>query len=170
MRKKKTLFEEMMTKLQENIIPSLISDMKEIGMSYTHTNITPQHSLCFFSHLEIRFPFDVDTLLKINNVPVVVFNIKFDGQISICSNVVTGQNGLAILQNEIIIFDDFNKMFNKVRYENIFLFHLSKELTGRAKQFREEVTIIKTLLNEMDIIHPKITREVLFEKKEKVKK
>ena len=169
MARKKTIFEEMIFRLQENVIPSIILSLKELGMQHCHILINPQHSLCFFHHLRMNFPFNEEHTHTIqdekgNDIPVIIFNIRFDGQISVAENINTGNNGLITLINNFILFDDFSKMFDGIKYENTFLFHLSKELTGRAIQLQEDIKIVRTLLNEMNKVNLTITREVLVEK------
>ncbi len=173
MSKKITLFQEMFMVLRENVIPSIMSSLQEMGMLYSHIHINPQQSLCFFNHLSLEFPFqNLQTIKddKGNNIQILIFNIRSDGQISICENLNFGLAGTVELINEVVLFEDFNKMFDGVVYENAFLFYLSRELTNKAYQSQEEVKVIKTLLGEMYKITPIITREVLFEKKIKIVK
>ena len=57
MSKKITLFQEMFMVLRENVIPSIMSSLQEMGMLYSHIHINPQQSLCIFNHLSLEFPF-----------------------------------------------------------------------------------------------------------------
>lgn len=169
MARKKTIFEEIIFRLNENVIPSIILSLNEIGMQYCHILINPQHSLCFFHYLGINFPFNLENSQTIkdengNDFPIIIFSIERNGKISVSENINTGNNGAITLINNFILFDDFNKMFQGICYENAFLFHLSKELTERAKLFQLEIETLKTLLNDMEKIKLKITREVLVEK------
>lgn len=170
-----SLFREIHQSLKENIIPSIIFSLNKMGMQYSHSYIEPAHSMCFFNHLGILFPFDVNNLQVVknekgNDIRVVVLNIKFNGEISISENINVGQNGLANLGNTSLLFDNYVKMFDNLSMENAFLFLLSKELTEKAGQFQRDIEMLETLLENMKKIHPKITREVLMEKKTRNKK
>jgi hypothetical protein len=173
MAKSSAIFSEIYIELIENIMPSIVSDLKEMGMQYAHVIIEPAHSMCFFNYLRVPFPFDVNDLStftdeKGKNVRIVILNLRFDGELSISDRITIGENGLATLRNNFIIFDDFNKI-RGVRMENAFLFHISKEFTAKAEQFQKDIEILRTLLGAMRKIRPKITREVLVEKYKKSK-
>lgn len=176
MTKKQTLFSEILDKLRENVLPNIVSNLQKMGMKYVHITVDLRHSLCFFNHKGIDFPFNVNngTIQKIKDergedIHILMFNIRFDGQISISENIFTAQNGLTTLGNTCILFDDFNEMFEGVRMENVFIFLLSRALTDKSKQLQAEITLVNTLLDDMTQINPRITREVLMEKNEKSK-
>jgi hypothetical protein len=172
--KEKTKFEEIFYLLQENIIPSIISSLKEMGMRYSHIHIQAQYSLCFFTHLRIDFPFVIEDLVKIKNKEgnenaVVFLNIRADGQLSICRNILIDPSGLSTLVQEVVIFEDFNDMFiGHFRIENVFLFYLASELTNKAKQSQSEMVLLNNLKHLMSTINPKIKREVLIEKSKNI--
>ena len=172
MSKQLTLFQEIMQKLFENVIPSIVFDLKRTGMRYSHSQIPAQHTFCFFTHKGIDFPFNIEQLPRIkydkgNHFSTVILNISCDGQISISENITIGLDGFAQTGNTCILYEHYEEMFNDFRIENTALFFLSKELTTKAKQFNEDVNILLSLLNDMSTVNPKITRKVLIEKTNK---
>lgn len=168
---KKTLFHKILESLYENIIPSIISDINELGVPFNNVILDVRLSLCFFKHLNMDFPFDYNELQTVkdasgNDIRIVVFSIRNNGQICISNNCTVEPNGTIQLGNQtIIIFNDYSEMFNKVQLDNATIFFLSKELVNNANVLKSDVKLIKELLDAMTKIQPKITRQVLLEKK-----
>ncbi len=160
----------MLLKLQENVFPSIVSSLKETGNQYVHIAIDVRYSRCFFSHQNIAFPFNERDMYtakndKGENVSFVIFNLNSDGQLSISENRFVAQNGLNALGNTVILFEDFNEMFKApLRLENALIFIMSREFTNQAKHLREEISILRALLDDMEKIQPRITRKVFTEK------
>jgi hypothetical protein len=170
MKKEKTIFQEMLFNLNENVFPSTILSLKEMGMQYVHIAIDVRYSQCFFNYIGIAFPFDIRNIStfkndKGENVSFIIFNLRNNGQLSISENMFVAQNGLSTLGNTVVIFNHFNEMFTATNFllENIFIYTLSKEFTEKAKQLREEILKMRLLIDDMEKIIPKIKREVLTE-------
>lgn len=169
MRRKITLFNRMLQLLIENVIPNILLSAKDLGADYIHITIPAECSLPFFNHINIQFPYNQNELISTTDNGVqkfyVILNINKNGELSIADNVLPAQNGINTLRNKIVISDDIIKFFNSTLFENNLLFMISKELTNRARSLEVDHKIVLDLLAEMNKIKPKITRNVLMEKK-----
>lgn len=159
-------------------MPNIISGLTEAGIQYVHVGIEYNHSLCFFNHKRIEFPFNLNGNVRTvkkdtgEEVPILIFNLRFDGQISISDNFFIRQDGLSVLGDTCIIFEHYHDFFTQdgLVMENALIFNLSKELTSRAKDIKKEIIILKSLLKEMDEVKFNPTRNVLTEKGRKTKR
>ncbi len=170
MPKKETLFEELVYNLYNNIIPSIICDLKKLGMQYSHVPIYASHSMVFFNHVQTPYPFNNIIPQTVRNehnqeVPILILNIKYNGEVSICTGLTINNQGLTYLENNFILYDYFTGMFVGVRYDNTFLFLLSEELTKKAEMLKADIDKLEELNSRMKRINPAISREVLTEKK-----
>ena len=169
MSKNLTLFEEILFRLSDNIILSVIQNLKKMGMQYAQLPIRASHSMCFFNHTNIPFPFNGVELLTFKDeknidVPLVYFNIKNNGEITICSHIQIDNNGLTHLANNITLYSNYHNMFGNILFDNGFLFLFSKDLTEKAQQLQDDVKMLENLIDSMGKFQPKISREVLIEK------
>ena len=171
MKKEPTLFQNLLIRLRENIFPTLIKGMNDMGYHYIHIGLNPAFSMCFFNYKGIEFPFLENDLMEhgvdANGNPnkIVVFNLRCDGQISIGNRLVIALDGTTRISQEVVIFKHFSELFEKeVPLENAFLYQLSKDLTAKAKEVESEAEILRKLIQDMDSVIPKITRTVLMEK------
>ena len=170
MKKKETLFQKMLQLLIEDIIPSIIINLKNLGMEYSHIKIPAEASLCFFKYINRTFPFNINDLDRITtekgeNQFLVLLSIKYNGEVSISERIIIENDGIMRIQNKIVICEDFIKLFRNTMFENQYLYFISKELTSGAKSLENDFEIVNVLLSEMANIKPKITRYVLTEKK-----
>lgn len=170
MSRQKTLFEETLSLLIENIMPNVVLSLKELGMTYVHTGILAEHSLAFLKYINLEFPFDIPNLPTITDESgaekrVVIFNLNNKGVVSLAQGIRTNEFGTTSLVGEIVISDDYVKLFENIFLENSCLFSLSKDLTKRALELERDKELVKDLLKTMQGILPKITRNVLTEKK-----
>jgi len=159
---KNNLFQDMLTLFHDNIFPSITTNMQEMSIEYCHISIHPEFSMTFFNYMRIGFPFAVENLLKENETPVVILNIRKDGQISLAENFDM-INGIIQLRNNIVFSDNISDFF-KLKFENNFLYYISNQLSLRAAQFEKEKVVIYELLDNMAKISPKLKRNILVEK------
>jgi len=163
--KKTNLFQDVLLLLHDNIFPSITTSLQEMNLDYCHVTIPPEFSMTFFNHMRVEFPFSLENLLKENEMAVVIFSIRKDGQISLAENF-NMIGGTIQLRNNIVFSDDISDFF-KLRFENNFLYYISNNLSQRAAQLEKEKDIIYELLDNMSKIRPKLKRNILFEKLQK---